>query len=358
MLFANRNLGLALLCLALLSACGSPGVPLPPSLELARPVTDLRAARKGSAVTLTWTAPTRTTDGHNIRHAGPTEICRAAETMKQCTTPVAKLAQPKNVNATQAPFQVYRDTLPSFSSAADAKLFYTVEIRNSYGKTAGVSNEVEVPAVPTLPAPENLRAQLAGDGVHLSWSAADNVSQVQGLRFVYRIYRREISGKAQTLAGEVPVEREPAPAFLDSAIEWEKTYEYHVTVATLIPQGQTSGQQVEGDDSPEITVFAHDVFPPATPTGLQAVFGGPGQKPFIDLVWAPDTDADLAGYNVYRSEAGGEPLKLNPEPVKSPAFRDDTVLPGHEYTYSVSAIDVRGNESSRSDSAEEKAPEQ
>jgi len=341
-----------------LSACGSPGVPLPPSLELARPVTDLRASRKGSTVTLTWTAPTRTTDGHNIRHPGPTEICRAADTLKQCGTPLAELAPLKNVNEKQTSFPTYTDTLSSFSSDANAKLVYAVQIRNSYGKTAGVSNEVEVPAVPTLPAPENLQSQLAGEGVHLSWSAADNVPQVPGLRFVYRIYRREINSKAQTVAGEVPAQADATPAFLDSSLEWEKTYQYHVSVVSLITQAQGSEQQVEGDDTAEITVIAHDIFPPATPTGLQAVFSGPGQKPFIDLVWAPDTDADLAGYNVYRSEPGGEPRKLNPEPVKSPAFRDDAVLAGHEYTYSVSAIDVRGNQSPHSEPAEEKVPEQ
>ena len=352
----HRNLALALLCLTALSACGSPGVPLPPSLELARPVTDLRASRKGSTVTLTWTAPTRTTDGHNIRHAGPTEICRAPSTMKQCGDPLARLAPMRNGNATQSSFQTYTDTLSTFSSAADTKFLYAVEIRNSFGKTAGLSNEVEVPAVPTLPAPENVQAQLAADGVHLSWAAAVNVPQIAGLRFAYRIYRGEATTQAQAVAGEVAVQSDTAPAFLDNAVEWEKTYEYRVAVVTLITQAQGSEQQVEGDDSPEIAVVAHDVFPPATPTGLQAVFSGPGQKPFIDLVWAPDTDADLAGYNVYRSEAGTEPKKLNMDPVKSPAFRDDEVFAGHDYTYSVTAIDVRGNESSHSEPAEENVP--
>jgi fibronectin type 3 domain-containing protein len=358
MTVAYRNLGLILICLALLSACGSPGVPLPPSLELARPVTDLRAARKGSTVTLTWTAPTRTTDGHNIRHAGPTEICRATETVKQCGAPLAKLAPQKNLNEKQTLFQTYTDALTNFSSTANAKFVYAVEIRNSYGKTAGLSNEVEVPAVPTLPAPQNLQAQLAADGVHLSWTPAANVPEIPGLHFAYRIYRREATSNTQAIAGELPVQAETAPTFLDNGIEWEKTYQYHLTVVSLIAQAQGSEQQVEGDDSPEITVVVHDVFPPATPTGLQAVFGGPGQKPFIDLIWAPDTDADLAGYNVYRSESGVEPKKLNADPVKSPAFRDDAVLPGHAYFYSVSAIDIRGNESPRSEPAEEKVPEQ
>ena len=358
MLFANRKLGLVFLWLAALSACGSPGVPLPPSLELARPVTDLRAARKGSTVTLTWTAPTRTTDGHNIRHAGPTEICRAAGTMKQCGMPLAKLAPIKNVGDKRAQSQSYTDRLSDFASASDAKLVYGIEIRNSYGKTAGLSNEVEVPAVPTLPAPENLQAQLAADGVHLSWSTSLNVLQIPGVRFAYRIYRREATSKTQAVAVEVPVQADTAPSFLDSTIEWEKTYQYHLAVVTFSAQAQGSEQQVEGDDTAEITVVAHDVFPPATPTGLQAVFSGPGQKPFIDLVWAPDTDADLAGYNIYRSEAGVEPKKLNSDPVKSPAFRDDAVIPGHAYTYSVSAVDLRGNESQRSEPAEEKVPAQ
>jgi fibronectin type 3 domain-containing protein len=353
---AHRNLQLAVLCLASLCACGSPGVPLPPSLELARPVSNLRATRKGRTVTLTWAAPTRTTDGHNIRHPGPTEVCRAAETIKQCGTPIAKLAPLKNLSDKQSSFQTYIDMLSNFSSTADAKLEYAIEIRNSYGKTAGLSNEVEVPSVPTLTSPQNLEAQPAPDGIHLIWSAAINIPEIPGLRFVYRIYRREAASQAQVIAGEVPVQADTAPNFLDSTIEWEKTYQYRVTAVTLIVQPHSAEQQVEGDDSPEITVFAHDVFPPATPTGLQAVFSGPGQKPFIDLVWAPDTDPDLAGYNLYRSEAGTEAKKLNADPVKSPAFRDEAVLPGHEYTYRVSAIDVRGNESAHSDSAEEKVP--
>ena len=51
-------------------------------------------------------------------------------------------------------------------------------------------------------------------------------------------------------------------------------------------------------------IFAHDVFPPATPSGLQAVFSDGSPHPFIDLVWSPDLDADLDGYNIYRGEGG------------------------------------------------------
>jgi fibronectin type 3 domain-containing protein len=66
----------------------------------------------------------------------------------------------------------------------------------------------------------------------------------------------------------------------------------------------------------------------------------------------------LAGYNVYRHEQDSQPVKLNLEAVKAPTFRDTEVAAGHQYSYSVSAVDVRGNESPRSEEASESVPSQ
>jgi len=310
---------------------------------------------------LTWTVPTKTTEGRNIRHLGSTEICRATESMKECGSPVAKVPPSRGSENAKSSTntQSYIDNIsPLSTGGADAKIVYAVNVANSYGRSAGLSNRAEVPAAPTLPPPHDFRAQLSGEGVRLTWIPASEAPETAGLRFVYRIYRREAGTNVQVVAGEVPVSGEGAPSFLDSSIEWEKTYNYHATVATLIKQSQETEQQVEGEDTPEVTVVAHDVFPPATPGGLEAGFSGPGQKPFIDLVWTPDTDADLAGYNVYRSEDASESMKMNTDLVKSPAFRDTAVFPGHEYTYSISAVDARGNESAHSQSATEKVPAQ
>jgi len=73
-------------------------------------------------------------------------------------------------------------------------------------------------------------------------------------------------------------------------------------------------------------------------------------------VWAPVTDADLAGYNVYRHEDSTSPVKLNTEPVKTPAYRDESVTSGKKYFYAVSSVDVRGNESAKSAEASETVP--
>lgn len=338
-------------------SCGTPGPPLPPSLELPQPVTDLRAARKGDAVTLAWTAPTLTTEGRVLTQNGSFEICRTPEAMQKCGSPIALVPFGKSPRGTSASrTETYVDVLVTLPTDATTNFYYAVSALNSYRKSAGLSNQIEVPAAPTLPAPLDIHAQVTAEGVRLTWDAAVNVPEYQNVKFVYRVYRREVGTSADMIAGELPL-GEASPTLLDHGFEWEKTYDYWVAVATMIaePSGE---QQVPGDDSAAIRVNTHDVFPPAMPTGLQAVFSGPGQKPFIDLVWNANTEPDLAGYNIYRHEAGTEAQKINPELAKSPAYRDNNVEAGHQYTYSVSAVDVRGNESSRSEEANESVPAQ
>ena len=362
--FVKLKSGPCLLALVTLAGCGSPGVPLPPSLELARPVSDLRAVRKGNTVYLTWSVPEGTTDRHNIRHPGPTEVCRAlGTTMHDCGVAVAKIPFAKPPVATKAapkPQLSYSDQLPTNLQAENptSTVDYAVRVLNSYGRSAGLSNQVQVPAAPTLPPPADFQAQLTAEGIRLTWKPVTPQTDIPGLRYVYRVYRREAGASGETVAGEVALADEIPPSLLDRSFEWEKTYDYRLTVVTVIAQEKGTEQQVEGEDTPSVTVVAHDVFPPTTPTGLQAVFSGPGQKPFIDLIWAPDTESDLAGYNVYRHEQDSQPVKLNSEPVKAPTFRDTEILPGHQYSYSVSAVDVRGNESPRSEEASETVPSQ
>jgi len=190
----------------------------------------------------------------------------------------------------------------------------------------------------------------------LSWNG-DIVSIAPAeVHYLYRVYRRGEGGSEQELAGATPAGTKSSFTITDASIEWQKTYKYRAHAVTMIQQPNNFMLEIEGDDTPELKVFADDVFPPAVPAELQAVFSGPGQKPFIDLVWAPVSDADLAGYNVYRREEGTTPVKLNSELLKPPAYRDENVTSGKKYFYSVSAVDLRGNESARSEEAGEAVP--
>jgi hypothetical protein len=349
--------------------CGVPGIPKPPSLDLPEPVTDLHAVRKGESVYLDWTVPSETTDRLAVRHPGVTRICRSPDpAMRECANPVGEVPAPQVSGASPRQTKVpkptaklqanYRDDLPQALLVENpaAQIFYAISVLNENGRSAGISNVVRVPALAALPPSSDFRPQVAAEGVVLSWSAIPSVPETPGLQHMYRVYRRPEGENADTVAGEVPLDASSAPQLVDHSFEWEKTYFYRATVVSVIHEAGKPEIQFEGDDTPAVKVFAHDVFPPAVPSGLQAVFSGAGQQPFIDLIWAPDTEADLAGYNVFRHEVGSEPAKINTELAKTPAFRDMNVAPGKTYIYSVSAVDVRGNESSRSQEASEAVP--
>ena len=381
-------LGLALLWL---TGCASIGPPLPPSLELPKAPTDLHAVRKGDKVRLTWTIPARTTDRQSVRYLGKTHICRSLDpVMKQCEPVVGDAAPPadfkgKEKSPAKKLTATFVDTLPTELEQGHPTGFgtYAVEATNTAGKGAGLSNQARVALVPTLPPFSEFSGQVTAQGVKITWQCPPMGGRRAGVKYLFRIYRHPESNSSETRIAEidatecaagpsglVPLAGQPsntatnAPeeqsnfitSFLDQTFEWEKTYFYR---AAVVSEVETSGKptvEVEGDDTPEVKVFAHDVFPPAVPAGLQAVFSGPGQQPFIDLIWAPVPDADLAGYNIYRHEEGAAAVKVNSEPVKTPGFRDMHVSSVKTYFYSVSAIDERGNESGRSEETSESVP--
>jgi hypothetical protein len=378
----------ALALAGLLAGCASVGAPVPPSLELPKPPTDLSAVRKGSKVYLFWTVPTRTTDRHSVRRPGPTRICRSlAAVMSECDTPVgnvppavgAEPAAQAETGPNRKPQAEFADTLPSDLQQQNPTrmVTYAVEALNRDARSAGFSNQVQVSLVPTQPPPANFQAQVISDGVLLTWECEQFPTTSHNLHFTYRIYRRSLDTGADAKLADADC---PVPRYGDRTIQWQKSYEYRITVVSFVDlepkihpcpvRERTVGDtiemtiptcldvaMVEGDDSASQKVFTNDIYPPGVPTGLQAVFSGPGQAPFVDLLWAPDTDSDLAGYNVYRREEGTQPARMNGGLVKTPAYRDSNVTPGKAYWYSVSAVDLRGNESARSDEASESVPQ-
>jgi hypothetical protein len=370
------NILICVLGSAVLVSCGYPGVPIPPALELAKPVTDLRAARKGDKVYLAWTVPAKTTDRQTVRHPGVTRVCRSLKVpVTDCKNPAAEIP------ATQFPLPVshsngkgglppkvqaiYTDVLSQELQKQDptAAITYAVSVQNESGRSAGLSNQVQVPSAPTMLPPDHFRAQLKSDGVLLSWDCPLALAAQGLIEHKLRIYRREegkqtdakVSDASLTDCAQIQSASQLSE-FLDQAFEWEKHYDYRALVVTVISEPGKPEVEVEGDDTPAVSVFAHDVFPPAVPTGLQAVFSGVGQSPFVDLVWSPDTEADLAGYDIFRHEENEPPVKLNSEPVKAPAFRDSRVQSGKKYFYSVSAVDERNNESAKSEETSEQVP--
>ncbi len=360
--------------LLVLAACGTPGAPQAPSLNLPTPVQDLRAARKGDKVYLSWTVPRQNTDKTNVRRMGDTRVCRSELALpKQCAevgrVPTARLLEAVPAAADrdeQKPTPVhasYEDTLSGqlTERLPLGQVTYVVETLNRRGRSAGLSNAARVPLAPTIPPPREVKAEVTAAGVQLAWTgeippASDH------LTYRYRVYRQEqgpprnkkLTANPQLVVAELPVTENAQ--FVDKTIEWEKPYLYHVTAVTMAQPPAGALLVVEGDDSRAVRVFTRDVFPPAPPAGVQAVYSGVGQLPFVDVTWVPSPEADLAGYNVYRREAGGTPVRMNVQLLQSPSFRDANLASGRTYLYSVSAVDLRGNESARSAETAEQVP--
>jgi hypothetical protein len=350
------------LCLVLvnLSGCGAPGAPQPPSLKLPERVTDLTAVRTGNSVTLHWTMPKKTTDHLMIKGQVRVAICRR-ETTGACE-------QAGEVSFAPQAAAEFQEGLPAALHAGQPRqLAYFVELKSPKGRSAGLSNAAAVLAGSAPAAVAVLTAEVRADGVALHWEG--------GGPGAVRLHRRLLTPPApekKPVRGPMQPEAEPvlrdlfveAPATgqksgaLDQTAHFGESYEYTAQRVERVTVNGADGQkslELAGEISAPIRVDVVDTFPPAVPQGLVAVLV-PEEKT-VDLSWQPDTEEDLAGYIVYRSESGGDWKRISePKPLIGPAYRDATVEVGHSYRYAVSAIDLTGHESKRSEEAEATVP--
>ncbi len=180
---------LVVLCV-LLSGCGTPGAPQPPSLNLADAVTDLAAVRTGNQVALTWLMPKHNTDKTVIKADVAARICRR-EGSGAC--------DPVGADVMVAPGKVgtYTDTLPGALAAGAARpLSYFVELRNKKGHSAGLSNAATVLAGEAPRPIEGLTAEVQKQGVVLRWTA-------DGEKDAVRLERKLLTASAPAAAWAV-----------------------------------------------------------------------------------------------------------------------------------------------------------
>jgi hypothetical protein len=352
--------GLALALCAGFVGCGTPGAPQPPSLNLADPVADLAATRAGNKVTLTWTMPKRNTDKTPVKPGVTARICRR-EGAGECK-PIADVE-----TATPGKSGSYTETLPgALASGEPRPVSYGIELLNKRGRSAGLSNLTMVLAGAAPGAIADLKAEVRRQGVVLTWTADREAVPV-------RLERKLLTPPATKAAHDGPLPAVPEPVnqmllvekgaeqgrAIDATAHFNESYEYR---AQRVARVGVDGKVLElaGELSSPVDVDVKDVFPPAIPTGLVAVAsaGGEGVGPSIDFNWQPNTEADLAGYIVYRREGGGEWQRISPEkPSVEPALHDAQVRPGHTYEYAVSAMGRNGRESERSGAVQETVPQ-
>jgi fibronectin type 3 domain-containing protein len=99
----------------------------------------------------------------------------------------------------------------------------------------------------------------------------------------------------------------------------------------------------KSDYSEIVSVQMPDIIPPVKPL----IKNINNVENTIIIEWIPNKDADLNGYNIYRSQNSKEYAKLNQQaiPLNETNYKDGTVNSGSTYYYYLTAVDSAGNES-------------
>ena len=359
------------------AGCAAPGDPVPPHPPVPEAVTDLAARQAGDGIVLTFTMPKRTIEKDALAEPPAIEIFRGFA--PPATAPSASAASksplytiPSALVDTYVEDGRVRFVDPikpdDLANHAGQQLIYVVRTRASKKKDSADSNAVGVRIFPAASAITEVRAQVTQDAIELSWTPPPGASAGVPLPALagYRVYRGEVQPGAEAAAAVNPAQAKlaaplellgvtPSANYRDTKFEFGHTYVYSVRSIT-----QYEADSVESADSRLIVITPRDTFPPAPPQGLIAVVvpARPQTAGHLEFSWAISPERDVAGYNIYRAEAGGASReKLNHEILLAPAFRDMSAVPGRVYSYSVTAVDRAGNESQPSAAATASMPQ-
>ena len=356
-------------CLAVLLAaalaCGKKGDPRPPLRPTPATITDLRLAQRGDQVEIRFTAPRASTDG------APLPVLDIDLFVAREDGEFAKVARSRRFKA--APGEVLTETEPL---PAPGTTLRAAARALAKGHRASLPEPEHLVVVAPLAAPTGLGAQLAVEGVTLTWQGelpaplptpeptptpTPRVEATTGLPgptptpkptpsppapepFApgFLIYRRPAAGTyVAPLAPTATVER----AFVDRTAQPGESWCYALrAVAAIEPL-------VESAASNEACIEVKDVRAPAAPSGVAALPREDG----LEVSWSPSPEADLAAYRIYRA-ARGAFERVAEVSASETTFLDTQAPSGILLRYRVTAVDRAGNESPRSAAAEASRP--
>lgn len=307
--------------------CGYIGDPLPPALKIPVPVTDLTAIELGSKIVAQFSMPHRTMEGLELPGDSRPELFIGDPgpppfDVRRWAT-AARIVREMSSRQGRVRYEIPVDPWQG------KNVVIGVRVQSAKGRNGGWSNLVTLRVEPPLEPPGDVRAAGTPSGVRITWSGAAPE---------FRVYRR--TGDEHALALLAKTAR---PEYIDATAAYGKTYHYAI---------QAIRGQAESDLSPEAVIAHEDKFPPAIPSGLTVV-AGVGS---VELVWNENTDADLAGYRVYRADDGGPFRVVSGQ--EAPSYSDKDIRPGTRYQYAVSSVDKSKNESGRSAAVEIIVPQE
>lgn len=364
--------------IALSTACGKKGNPLPPLRPVPQRITDFTARRVADRVELAFTVPAVNLDGTTpveIDHVDiyglelatplvpPSASFVTAERYLRARVPVRRMEEPtatpgesdgRSGGASPATPGPSRSTAGAAAPAASVlpgdravhtQSFATTQLTGARamfyvavpvagagkGRPGPASGMLSVPLSALPPAPSQLSATSTETSIVVSWAAGE-----PGQRFLVFESARTFSPETATALTAQPL---TTPEF--------KTAVTFGQERCFVVRGVKVAGPVTSESAPTpVTCLTPvDRYPPSAPTGLQAIQEGGA----VALIWTSPDANDLAGYIVLRGEgAAGTMQPLNRSTATETTYRDTSVRPGASYVYAVIAVDTAGNPSPQS----------
>lgn len=375
---------LPLLVLAAI-ACGKRGDPRPPVPIIPKATSDLVVTQRADRVVLSWSYPSLTTAGKNLKDVRQINILRYVEELPvspggrdpktltpgdvdttqpqpvvqfsqiptvaqaqfiKLATKVESIDKARLADATTGARLFYTDT-PAFRSTdgRPVRLTYAVVTEGGTGKSQPSNLGIIVPLPVSIP-PAGLTATPKAEGVTLGWSAPEKsvTGEVAPIVVGYNIYRNAPGTEPGDLA--TPINGAPVKGTTYTDAPEYGDHEYRITaVAAAGPPS------LQSDFSAPVKVTYRDLVAPPTPASITPLI----ETKAVRLIWDPVEAPDLAGYRLYRSEGVGHEnnirdigtVPLVAQPVTTPDYVDKGADPGIAYKYAVTAVDKNGNESAK-----------
>jgi len=304
----------------LFAGCGYVGPVQPPSPEIPTVITDLALVERGDKIIATFNTPPRTLDSvaitkfsHIDLRVGPEDQPPDADKSIEIEPP-----PPSDKEDPQPKPIAYSMDVTDYAGQRIAVFVRTAMKKN--GHFSGWSNKAVLEVIPPLEKPV-VHVEGSGSGIVLTWGVTAATQ--------YRVQRQGPSDKQPVEIASVNENK-----YVDVSAAYDTEYHYIVT-----------GKTGSAESLPSVPVEANfpDIYPPAVPAGLTAQIGPDA----IDLAWQRDTESDLQGYYIDRSVNNG-PFQRLGDLITLPTYTDHAVEHGKSYSYKISAIDKKGNQSAQS----------
>ncbi len=295
---------------------------------------------------------TQQTQTQTQTQTAPAETPRAlsATEFEDQAEKIAEIPEDKIDSYMRDDFFVYQDKREIKAGSEDLQnwFYYGVKLYNKKNKENDFGRLIALFPEIVPQAPQNLTVKASEKMIQLTW---DPVSRdiagkpLAASAVSYDVYRGSHANFApfQSL-NSYPI---TSTTLGDPEFQFGRPYYYFVRAFV-----NTQKREQQSEESNVIFIFPQDTYPPSAPQELNVVAAREGMV----LIWAPNPEEDVTGYNVYRKVEGEADFKKhNTKLVRETTYSDPDVKPGLKHYYQVSAVDnaPAANESPRSNEVSE-----